>query len=214
MADEFESAYMVGDASVRHTDKRVSRSIAAILGVWAPFCWALALFIGLTNATSDKPVPAGVLPFVLAAIAALGLLFAGMAITFAVLRTVVTQTEVNVKYGLWGPRIPLDRIRSCKVVDYDWTRFGGWGIRRGLGGKWAYVPGPGEVVEIEYGDGKIVQIGARDARKLSLEINRAREALAKTRVAVPEELGAAALDELAAEAEAAEAGEAAKKRAR
>lgn len=60
MADELESAYMVGGASVRHTDKRVSRSIAATLGVWAPFCWALALFIGLTNATSDKPVPAGV----------------------------------------------------------------------------------------------------------------------------------------------------------
>lgn len=220
MADEFESEYMVGDASVRHTDKRVSRSMAAILGICAPFCWALAVFVGFANATSDKPVPAGVLPFVLAAIAALGLLFAAMAVTFAVLRTVVTQTEVNVKYGLWGPRIPLERIRSCKVVDYDWTRFGGWGIRRGVGGKWAYVPGPGEVVEIEYGDGDVVQIGAQDPRKLSLEINRAREVLAKMRIAVAGGAGAAALEDLeestsdAEAAEEAEAGDAAKKRAR
>lgn len=198
MADEFESEYMVAGAAVRHTDKRVSRSMAAILGVWAPFCWALAIFVGFANASSDNPVPATALPFVLAAIAALGLLFAGLAVTFAVLRTVVSDREVNVKYGLWGPRIPLDRIKSCKVVDYEWTQFGGWGIRRGAGGKWAYVPGPGEVVEIEHGDGEIVQIGAQDPRKLSLEINRARQ----ERASRPLQVDASIPGEAEAEAEA------------
>ncbi len=137
------------------------------------------------------------------AIAALGFLFAGLAVTFAVLRTIVTDSEVNVKYGLWGPRIPLDRIKSCKVVDYDWTKFGGWGLRRGVGGKWAYVPGPGEVVEIEHGDGEIVQIGAQDARKLSLEINRARQERANQRIDVASDTDALAQAEAGLEAEAA-----------
>jgi hypothetical protein len=207
MADDFESDFMVGDASVRHADKRVSRAMAAIVGVWAPFCWALAIIIGFANASSDNPVPASALPLVLGAIAALGLMFAALAVTFAVLRTVVTSTEVNVKYGLWGPTIPLEQIRSCKVVDYEWTKFGGWGIRRGVGGKWAYVPGPGEVVEIEYGDGDIVQIGAKDPRKLALEIDRARQALARARIDVAdsdvaaEERAAAKLETFEADSE-------------
>ncbi|MEQ9317857.1 MAG: hypothetical protein RIF41_01815 [Polyangiaceae bacterium] len=179
VSDEFQSSHMASDDSVRHRDKRVSRGMAALLGIWAPFCWGLAAFIGVANATSSRPVPEAVLPFVLAAIALLGVMFLGMAVTFAVLRTVVTDTHLIVKYGLWGPEIALDSITACRVTDYDFTKFGGWGIRRGLGGKWAYVPGPGEVVEIEYtedGVDKTVQVGAADARMLALEINRARQA--------------------------------------
>lgn len=198
MSDAFESRYMVGDARVLHRDKRVSRGMAAILAAPALFTWALSVFIAFANASSDKPVPAAALPFVVGAVALLGVLFAILSLTFAVLRTVVTDRQVTVKYGLWGPEIELSAIRSCKVVDYDWTKFGGWGIRHGTGGVWAYVPGPGEVVELEYDEGgttKRVQVGAGDARKLALEINRARQA--GSRIAID-----AADDDAAAEEEA------------
>lgn len=204
MSDTFESKHMTAEANVRHRDKRVSRGMAAILGVWAPFCWALAAFIAYANATSSKPVPAAVLPFVVAAIAALGLMFLVLALSLAVLRSVVTDSHLNVKYGLWGPEIPLAAITACRVVDYDWTKFGGWGIRRGLGGARAYVPGPGEVVEIEYDDDgtkATVQIGAEDPRKLSLEINRARQGASKLRI----DAGDAAAEEEMAALEEAEA---------
>lgn len=195
---------MTADAKVQHRDKRVSRGMALLLGVWAPFCWALAGFIAYANATASKPVPAVALPFVVAGIAAMGLMFLVMALSFAVLRSVVTEKHLNVKYGLWGPEILLSSITACRVVEYDWTKFGGWGIRRGAGGAWAYVPGPGDVVEIEYdadGETKTVQIGAEDPRKLALEINRAREGATRLRI---ESDDAAAEEEMAALEEAEE----------
>ncbi len=179
MGDKFESKYMLEDSAVRHRDKRVSRGMTALIGIWAPFLWVLAAVVGVGNASSSNPVPAAFLPLVIGGMIALGLMFGVLALTFAVLRTVVTNTHVVVKYGLWGPTIALDSITSCKVADYAWTQFGGFGIRRGMGGKWAYVPGPGQVVELEYeesGVTKIVQIGADDAQALALEINRARQA--------------------------------------
>lgn len=169
---------MAGDARVLHRDKRVSRGMAAMLAAPALFTWALSIFLAFANASSEHPLPAVALPFVVGAIALLGVMFALLSLTFAVLRTIVTDRMVTVKYGLWGPEIELSSIRSCKVVDYEWTQFGGWGIRRGAGGVWAYVPGPGEVVELEYEAGgtmQRVQVGAQDARKLALEINRARQ---------------------------------------
>ncbi len=177
--DDYESRYMTGNAVVGHRDKRVSRGIAGILMLPALLTLAFTLFIGFTNATAARPVPAQALPFVLAGLVAFSGMFALLSLTFSVLRSVVTDREVIVKYGLWGPRIPLDSITSCKVVPYQWTQFGGWGIRRGLGGVWAYVPGPGDVVEIAYtedGKEKRIQVGAQNAPMLAAEIQRARKA--------------------------------------
>jgi hypothetical protein len=177
---------MTHDAEVRHRDKRVSRLLAGVLVAPALFTWFMAFFIAFTNSSADKPLPGAALPIVVAAMGGLGLMFVVLSLTFAVLRSVVTDHQVVVKYGLWGPEIDLASIVSCKVVDYEWTKFGGFGIRLGSGGVWAYVPGPGEVVEIEYdasGERKKVLVGAKDARALSLEINRAREALVRARIA-------------------------------
>jgi hypothetical protein len=207
---------MAEDAAVRHRDKRVSRGMAIILGVPALFTWFMAVFVAFTNATSDKPVPAAALPFVVGAMGLLGVMFAFLSLSFAVLRTVVTDEAVIVKYGLFGPEIDLASITACKVLDYEWTRFGGWGIRRGLGGVWAYVPGPGKVVELEYredGETKRVQIGAADAPKLAQEIDRARQARARRRVEIDAPgAEAAAADEEAALAETAEERAARKRR--
>jgi len=205
---------MTGDEDVRHRDKRVSRGIAIILGIPALFTLAFAGYLPFMNATAARPVPAAALPFVVAGLVGFAAMFAVLSLTFAVLRTVVTSREVIVKYGLWGPRIPIDAITSCKVIPYKWTQFGGWGIRRGIGGVWAYVPGAGDVVEIAYkskGKEKRVQVGADNPQLVASEIQHARQA-ARTglRIDAAEDEDQAAIEaeQEAAAAEEAEATEA------
>jgi hypothetical protein len=60
---------------------------------------------GRSAPRAPLPLPAAALPFVLAALVALALLFMALSLVFSVLRIVVTESEVHVKYGLWGPRI-------------------------------------------------------------------------------------------------------------
>ena len=50
---------------------------------------------------------------------------------FSVLRISVSRDEVYVQYGLFGPRIAVRDIERCEAVDYDWKKYGGWGIRYG-----------------------------------------------------------------------------------
>ncbi len=178
-SDSFETRYMTGDGDVRHRDKRVSRGMAILLAIPALFTLALAGYLPFVNATAARPVPAAALPLVVAGLVGFAAMFAVLSLTFAVLRTVVTSREVIVKYGLWGARIPIEAITSCKVVPYKWTQFGGWGIRRGIGGVWAYVPGAGDVVEIAYtenGKTKRVQVGANNPQLIASEIQHARQA--------------------------------------
>lgn len=66
---------------------------------------------------------------------------------------------------------------SCRVVDYDWKQYGGWGIRRGRDGSWAYVASSGPVVEVCYTTGgaqKKVLIGAEDPAALVRAVAAAR----------------------------------------
>lgn len=208
---------MSEDASVRYRDKRVSRAMAGLFGAIALLNLVFAVFVGFKNATLSQPAPAAVVAFILLGLVAFSAMFAGIGLTFAVLRTVVTDRELIVKYALWGPRIALGQITSCKVVDYKWTRFGGWGIRRGAGGVWAYVPGPGPVVEIHYTDGgqdKCVQIGAKDTAALAAEIQSARAALPGVRIDAGSDADALAEAEAVAEQEALEASERETARAR
>ena len=207
MGDRFESEYMASDGSVRFRDKRVSRTMPALLGAPAVFTWVLAAWIGASNATAARPVPGTALPFVVGALVLFGLMFALLALSFAVLRTVLTDDKLVVKYGLWGPEIDLATIKSSRVVDYQWTEYGGWGIRIGKDGSRAYVPASGEVVEVVYDDAgaaKKVLIGAQDARGLSLAINRARSG-AGARIATDD---VAAEEEALAEEEAEQSREA------
>jgi len=203
-SDEFESRYMADGSRVLHRDKRISRGIAALLAVPGLFTIGLAVLVATANATASRPVPPYVLPFVVAAMVLLGLMFLLLSVGFAVVRTVVTEQEVNVKYGLSGPRIQLEDITSVRVVPYEWTKFGGWGIRIGIDGTRAYVPASGDVLEICYQDGgdKRVLIGVKEPHVVARQIQRARAA----RLRIDEQLGDDALVaelEAVAEAEAA-----------
>lgn len=211
MADErgdaFEADAMQDGARVIYRDKRVSRSMAAILAVPGVFTMLLGVFIAMTNATASKPVPAAALPFVVAAVIALGAMLPVLGVMFGVLRTVLTERALHVKYGLWGPTIPLDAVRSCTVRPYEFAEFGGWGIRRSLRGTWAYVPTEvSDVLEIAYEEGgkeKRVVLGASDPRELARRIDEARGA-AGTKLRVAADATAGAEAEAEAEAEAAE----------
>jgi hypothetical protein len=155
----------------------VTRGIAAILASAGLFTWVMGGIITAANSTASKPLPPEALPFFLAAMGALGSMFMVLAVLFGVVRTVVTERDVRVKYGLWGPTIPLEHVRSSKVIAYDWTEFGGWGIRLGKDGTWAYVPAGGEVLELRYVVGskeKRVLVGVADPHETARQIEKAR----------------------------------------
>jgi hypothetical protein len=180
--DEFEARNMQDGAPVVHRDKKVARGLTAILLLAGLLTSSLGAVIGFMNGTASKPLPATALPFVVAAVVALGLVLATLGIVFAVVRTLVTERFVDVKYGLWGPRIPLENVRSCRVIEYDWKQFGGWGVRLGKDGTWAYVPSDGRVLELRYvdeGKEKRVLVGAEDADQTARQIELARERLGK-----------------------------------
>ena len=102
---------------------------------------------------------------------------------FAVLRFTVTEKAVNVQYGVFGPKIPMEAIEEVSAIDYDWKKFGGWGIRRSMDGEWMYnMPGDGgRAVRLVWRDDKgkrrITNVGMKDPVPAAAEIRRAMRAL-------------------------------------
>jgi hypothetical protein len=130
-----------------------------------------------------------------------------LAILFSVLRVTVSRDVVQVQYGLFGPKIAVDRIESCNAEHYDWKEFGGFGIRRSRDGTWAYnmMGDQGRAVRIAYRDDKgalrKVLVASKNAEQLAAAINQARAAHGvKARLAESNAAEiAAAMDEIAAE---------------
>lgn len=175
--DAFEAMEMHDGAPVVHRDKHVSRRMAGFIGASGLLQIAIAIFVAFVNGSSSKPMPPTMLPVFVGAMIAFGLAMMVLGVAVGVLCIVVTKKAVHVKYGLWGPTIPLEAIQSCRVTDYDWTEFGGWGMRRGRNNAWAYVPKSGPVVEVKYledGKTKRVLIGASDAASTAQAIEAAR----------------------------------------
>ena len=142
--DDYERSHMTPEEGVLYRDKFV-----------APWGWH-ALMGGTTLAS--------VLPMLLAPDAgqvwpAALLTVAIMAITwlmFSVLRVSVSSQRVQVQLGLFGPDVAIDKITHAEAVDYDWKQYGGWGIRKGRDGSWAYnmMGDAGRAARIEYVDDK------------------------------------------------------------
>jgi hypothetical protein len=100
-----------------------------------------------------------------------------MWITGSVLRTVVTRHELHVQCGLLGPRIPIERIKTCRVGEQH-TR-----VRTGTrleDGMWttSYLLGFGEYVEVVYtnerGRDRRVLFSATDPHAIAQAIQSAR----------------------------------------
>jgi hypothetical protein len=100
---------------------------------------------------------------------------------FSVLRVSVTRREVHVQYGLFGPRVPVEAIERCEAVDYDWKKYGGWGIRYGRDGSTVYnmLGDQGRAVKLVYtkgGESKSLLLSSRDPERLAMAVNQARAA--------------------------------------
>ncbi|MFO0708229.1 MAG: hypothetical protein U0353_00230 [Sandaracinus sp.] len=177
--DEYEKKFMEAGETVRHRDKVVWRWGLPLLGGFSLLALALAIMdftLAASQAGSGALVGAGVGVLLLFASGVLGF----TAATLTVLRTVVTDRAVHVQYGLWGPTIPLDAIDSVEIAKYDWTRFGGWGLR-GTGDERAFtIQGHDEATLcIRWREGgalKTTWISTDDPGNTALAIERARAA--------------------------------------
>lgn len=143
-SDDYERSHMTPDEGVLYRDKFVSH-------------WSWHAIMGATGLASTLPLlltPEGAeqWPMILLMAASLAIVW----LMFAVLRVSVSSQKVQIQLGLFGPEIPIEQITRAEAVDYDWKTYGGWGIRRGKDGSWAYnmVGDAGRAARIEYTDEK------------------------------------------------------------
>jgi hypothetical protein len=168
-ADAYEREYMKGEGLVLYRAKQRTP-------------WQMTALMAAVGLGSLIPVLVGAPGAWISAITTLPILFVVWAL-FAVLRVTVSQGNVNIQYGLFGPTIPIAAIESVAPTEYKWTTVGGWGIRRGPGGSWVYnMPGDqGRAVRIEWRDAKgrrrITLVGSKDHLELAKTIEKARRAL-------------------------------------
>ena len=92
---------------------------------------------------------------------------------FSNLRILVTATEVRARFGPFGLKVPRERLERADATRYSALSYGGWGIRVGFDGSYAYtVPGDGgRGVRIRYqtpkGRRRTVVISSNDPEKLA-----------------------------------------------
>lgn len=164
--DAYEKKYMAGEGLVLHRAKeRAPWQLNAIMGGSAA-AMLLPLFVGASGAW-------------IAPLIGLPILFVTWML-FSVLRVTVSEGHVNIQYGLFGPKIPIDSITHAEATTYDWKKFGGWGIKRSWSGEWIYnMPGDGgRAVRIEWttakGRKRVTLVGSKEPQALAAAIEQAR----------------------------------------
>jgi hypothetical protein len=166
-ADDYQARYMAGSA-LYHDKIRAPRAYHLI------FLLPLLVVLASSLVAAAQAGPAALLApaFSLVVLPLVWLLF-------SVLRITVTRQEVYVQYGLFGPKIPVRDIEHAAAVDYDWKKYGGWGIRYGRDGSVAYnmLGDGGRAVEIVYKKGnrsRKVLVASTDPARLAGAIQEAR----------------------------------------
>lgn len=177
--DAFEISEMTDGTPVLHRDRRVSHDLAAVVACPGILAALMATNL-LYDAKSSTQLPHLAIAMAVSGLSLVAFFFAGLALTLAVLRTVVTQSAVHVRYGLWGPSIPLADIVACNVVRYRVRDFAGVGYREGPNDARAYVLTSGLVLSLVYreaGKRRCVLVGAQDPNATLEHIERARTAI-------------------------------------
>jgi len=177
--DAFETAEMTDGTPVLHRDRRVSHDLAAVVACPGVLAALMATKL-LYDANRSTQLPHAAIAMAVGGLSLVALFFAGLSLTLAVLRTVVTQYAVHVRCGLWGPSIPLAEIVSCNVVRYRVRDFSGVGYREGPNDARAYVLTSGPALSLVYreaGKQRCVFVGAQDPEATLEHIERARAAL-------------------------------------
>lgn len=174
--DPYEAEYMSGEPVLYRDKIQASRSFHVVIF----FAFLIPLlnfaFLLYAGASTGEPIPgvAFIAPVFVTLFVPL------LWILFSVLRVTVTAKTVHVQYGLFGPRIPLDKIERCEAVAYDWKKYGGWGIRRAVDGSKAYniMGDAGRAAKIVWRDEKgkeqVTLVASPYPERLSRAINEAR----------------------------------------
>lgn len=108
----------------------------------------------------------------------IGMLLLGLA--FSVLRVRLTDSHLQVQYGMIGPSIPLDAIESVDAVTHDHRSWLRWGVSPLARGTWLYsIAGDqGRAVKVVWrnakGERRIHYIGSPEHRTLADAIEVAR----------------------------------------
>ena len=110
---------------------------------------------------------------VLSAILMIGVYILGLAMFYS-LTVEISEEELKFWFGIGIVRkiIVLSEIQSTKVVKNPWYYF--WGVKAIPGG-WFYAIAPGTAVQIELRDGRIIQLGTNQPKKLNQAIEIARQ---------------------------------------
>ncbi len=170
-ADPYEKKFMPGKGMILARDRaRMPRSLSVLMGL-------SVLGVAGMAAAGGAAIVGGILT-------AGALAFTWL--SMSVLRVAISEGTVHIQYGLFGPEIPIAAIEHVERFQYEWTKYGGWGIRRAWGGEWMYnVPGDGgNAVRIIWRDAKgrrhSTCIGSKNADGLYQAIVSARRALGGT----------------------------------
>ena len=198
-ADDYQAKYMASGA-LYYDKLRAPRTYHLIFLL--PLLAVLVSAVGVISAAGPAAAIGPAISLVVLPIAWL---------LFSVLRITVTREEVYVQYGLFGPKIAIRDIERAAAVDYDWKRYGGWGIRYGRDGSVAYnmMGDGGRAVEIVYRKNeqakpKKVLIASPDPVRLAAAINEARALAAGSEkpARIEAETKSSAADEITRQAEA------------
>lgn len=159
--DDYESKYMGGGAALARSRVGWPWWFHAVMSTSGAFL----IFSAVASATL---VPLLSLP-----------ILAAVWLLFLFLRVTVTTEHVHVQLGLFGPKIPIARLLSASAEDYQPLKYGGWGIRLGRDGSWAYsMPGAGRGVRLTYeterGKRREIFVSAPDPESILAGIEKAR----------------------------------------
>ncbi|MCC6526316.1 MAG: hypothetical protein IT373_26960 [Polyangiaceae bacterium] len=168
--DDYAKKFMAGESALGSSRVRMPGWFFGLMGGLA----LLTLVAGIaTLATAGL---AGLVPilFSLPLLVVVTLLFSHVRVT-------VSAAQLVVQYGLFGPKVPLERITHVSAEAYDWKKFGGWGIKWSRDGTTAYsVPGGnGRVVRVHYLDPKgkekkvVVSVDDADGMAAAIQLARA-----------------------------------------
>jgi len=134
--------------------------LALLLGVAAFAVWAVTSF-GTPRPREWVPLIVGV----------------GLILLFHVLELTVTvrPSEIDIRFRpLTRRRIPHAAVSSCEARTYRPLReYGGWGVRRGWKGGWAYNVRGNRGVQLVLEDGSSILVGSQRADELAAAIQSA-----------------------------------------
>jgi hypothetical protein len=135
-------------------------SLALLIGVLALAIWAATSSGGLR--------PREWVPLVIGV---------GLTLLFHLVELTVTvrPSEIDIRYRpLTRRRIPHAAVRSCEARTYRPLReYGGWGVRRGWKGGWAFNVRGNRGVQLVLEDGSSILVGSQRADELAAAIQSA-----------------------------------------